>query len=437
VPDLHPVGRLREPSVSAAVLDNGLRVLAARKPGAPVIELRLRIPFAANGSRYAARAELLAATILLGTQRRTREDVDADLATVGGVLDAAVDPQRLSVSGSVLSTGLPVLLEVLADSLTDAAYRARDVTGERDRLVELLAISSAQPSTVARLLLQQQRFGDHPAAHEMPDAGEVAAVTPASVRSLHERAVIPGGATLVLVGDLSPTRALAAVTEALGGWGRAGGPVGRLLAPPPAVTGSQLTAHQRPGAVQSQVRLSTAALERADPAYPAAQLANLVFGGYFSSRLVENIRESKGYTYSAHSSLEFWPGRAATTIAFDTANAVTAAALLETRYELGRISLVAPSDTEVESARNYALGTLANSLATQRGYASTLSWIAESGLDPSWLREHPRRLAEVTADQVAEAAATLFAPTAVTGVVVGDLEVLAAGLHSLGGVMLP
>jgi len=110
--------------------------------------------------------------------------------------------------------------------------------------------------------------------------------------------------------------------------------------------------------------------------------------------------------------------------------------LLEARYELGRLALGPPSEKEVESARNYALGTLATSLATQAGYASTLSSLAGLGLDVEWLREHPARLAAVTVDEVARVAGSLLAPSAFTGVVVGDLESIGASLAVLGEVDL-
>ena len=69
---------------------------------------------------------------------------------------------------------------------------------------------------------------------------------------------------------------------------------------------------------------------------------------------------------------------------------------METRYELGKLSLLPPTAAEVESARNYALGTLATSLSTQSGLASTLSMLAGLGLDETWLRDHPAHLAAVT-----------------------------------------
>lgn len=435
VPPMTLTTRTRAPSVSRVALDSGLTVVAVRKPRSPLVELRLRVPFAGTTRLHSARAEMLVATMLLGTDARDREQVDADLALVGGHLDASVDPQRLMISGSVLATGLPVLLEVLADCLTGAAYRRADVVGERERLVEHLAIAATQPSTVAHRFLQQRRFGEHPAAWDIPEAELVAGVGPAALRGLHTRAVVPRGSTLVLVGDLSPTKAISAVADALAGWTSASDVTARTLRTPPVIIGDDLLAHHRDGAVQSQIRLSAAAVPRTDPGYPAHQIANLVYGGYFSSRLVENIREDKGYTYSARSALEFWPDSAAVSVAFDTTTPSTAPALLEARYELGRISLVPPSADEVESARNYALGTLATSLSTQSGLASTLSMLAGLGLDETWLRDHPARLAALGVDDVAAAAASMLAPAGFTGVVVGDLAVLEPALQGLGNVI--
>jgi zinc protease len=185
------------------------------------------------------------------------------------------------------------------------------------------------------------------------------------------------------------------------------------------------------------LRLSARAIPRTDPRYPALQMANLAYGGYFSSRLVENIREDKGYTYHARSSIEFTPSGASLLLDADTASGVTAAALWEVRYELGRFGLVPPTESEVDSVRQYAIGSLLTATSSQAGLASQLAAIAALGLDVDWLRAHPARLAAVTIEQVADAALEFFAPTAFTGVVVGDADVLSRQLAAIGGVELP
>ncbi|RJQ69099.1 insulinase family protein [Pseudonocardiaceae bacterium YIM PH 21723] len=417
------------------VLANGLRVIAVRRTSVPMVELRMHIPFAGDAADHGAVSELLASTLLTGTARRNRVRFSTDLAKVGGDLSASVDPERLYLSGSALVEGTETLLDVLADAITGAVYPDGEIDRERDRLVERIAMARAQPRVIAREALQKHRYADHPFTKEVPEAAEVAQVTATQVRDLHARAMSPRGSVLVLVGDVDPAQAVAALEKALGGWTN-DTPAHRLPALP-VVSGGDLLLVHRPGAVQSQLRLSAQAIPRTDPRYPALQLANLVFGGYFSSRLVENIREDKGYTYSTNSSFEFTPGNATLLIDADTASEVTAAALLEARYELGRLALVPPTEQEVDSARQYAIGSLLITTSSQSGLASTLLAFAGVDIDPQWLREHPDRLRAVTTEQVAAAALEFFAPVNFTGVVVGDADLLTPSLSALGGVQLP
>ena len=423
------------PDVVSAVLDSGLRVLVARRPSVPLVDLRLRVPFAGDESDHPAAAELFTATLLAGTGRRDRVAIDDELALVGADLSVSVDPERLLVAGSALADGLPAVLEVLADVLTGATHPEAEVARERERLIERITVARAQPRTIAREALQRRRFDDHPIAREMPTVEQVAAVGVDRVRALQSTALVPRGATLTLVGDLDPAAAIGNVERLLGGW--TGEVPARVLGPPPPVEAGDLLLVHRPGSVQSQLRLTAPALPRDDPRYAAVQLANLVFGGYFSSRWMENVREDKGYTYGAHSGIEFIPGGALLGVETDVASDVTAAALLETRYELGRLSAVPPSAEEVEAARRYAVGSLLISLDSQGGLASTLSALAAVGLDVEWLRMHPARLEAVTVDEVAAAALEFFAPTAFTGVIVGDVDVIGARVRALGAVAGP
>jgi zinc protease len=416
-------------------LPSGLRVIAVARPTVPTVELRLRIPFAGEEPTRPARAELVASALVTGTALRSRVEIDDELAAIGGELGASVDPERLLISGNGLAAALPTLLEVLADLLTSAAYPDVDFERERQRMVDRITVARSSPRTIAREALQRRRYGDHPVTHELPLASDVAGVESSDARELHRAAVLPRGSTLVLVGDLDPERTIEQVGDALGGWSSSGQAV--ELPPLPVLTGRDLLLVDWPGAVQSQLRLSCAAVPRTDERYPAVQLTNLVLGGYFSSRLVENIREDKGYTYSAASYLEFSPSGATLLVETDVATDVTAPALLEIRYELARLSAVPPSAAEIESARRYAIGSLLISLDSQPGLAGTLAALSGVGLDAGWLATHPARLEAVTPEQVAAAAAEFFTPTAFTGVVVGDASSVSAKLRALGGVELP
>ncbi|MCW2623271.1 MAG: peptidase domain protein [Frankiales bacterium] len=420
IPALGKPRTARLPSVAETTLPNGLRVLAVRRPGVPLVELRLRIPFAGKGDTHAAKAQLLGDTLLSGTEARSAERIAIDLQGLGGSLSASADSDRLAFGGSVLSRGLPGLLALLGEVLTSATYPKREVDGERDRLVQELAIYRSQPGVIAREALLHRMYGDHPYGRELPTAEAVEAVKAVALRTLHHKRVAPAGSVLVLVGDLSPARALASVEKALGDWDATS--TAQEAPPLPAPPGGPALLVDRPGAVQTSIRLAGTAPHRTHPDQPAVTLANLVFGGYFSSRWVANIREDKGYTYSPHSGVEHPPAGSRLTLATDVATEVTAPALVETWYELGRLVSLPVSQAELDQARRYSIGSLALSTASQAGLASTLSVLAASGLGVEWLRDHPARLAAVTVDDVLEAAGRYFSPVSLTAVLVGDAD---------------
>jgi predicted Zn-dependent peptidase len=285
---------------------------------------------------------------------------------------------------------------------------------------------------IARTALAARRYGEHPYAIQLPDAELVAAVDGTALRGVHRDRVLPAGSTLVLVGDLDPQAATDAVGAALAGWSASG----HAVEAPPAheLRPAGIEIVDRPGAVQSNVRLGGPGPARTDPDLAAVRLANMIFGGYFSSRLVENIRERRGYTYSPRSSVDHLTAGSSFLVEADVATEVTAPALLETWYELGRMALVPVTDAELDGARRYVLGSMALATATHAGLASTLSALVGSGLPVDWLAEHQRDLAAVTVDQVLEASRRYLAASALTTVVVGDAGRVAESLGALAPV---
>jgi zinc protease len=429
VPALTKPRKPKKLTVTERVAANGLRVIVVRKPGVPLAEVRLRLPFASARASHPARAALLSDSMLTGAAGFDRAGLAAAVQALGGDISVGVDADRLMVAGNVLATNLPSLLGLLATVLNDASYPDDEVATERDRLVERLSMARSRSSVVAGEALGARMWGDHPYARDLPQPDAVAATTSAQVRKMHADLVRPNRGVLVIVGDVSANRTLDQVDAALAGWTGVA-PKGRVPALPTAEPDSLLVV-DRPGSVQSSIRMGAAAVPRADERYPALQLANLIFGGYFSSRWTENIREDKGYTYGPHSRIDHNVLGSSLMFDVEVATEVTGPALLETLYELGKIASLPVTEAEVDSVRQYAIGTLALSTATQAGLASTLSALAAFGLGLDWIIEHPRRLAAVGVEEVSVAAAEFFAPARLTSVVVGDADLITAPLAKL------
>jgi zinc protease len=435
VPGLGPAPKVKQPTATERELGNGLRAIAVRRPGVPLVELRLRVPFGGTAASHPARASLLGETMLTGTQRYSQVELAEAVQALGAYLSVSVDADRLLISGAVLRPGLPALLDIVGEIVTAATYPGGEVSLERDRMVENLAVARAQPSVLAREALRRRLYGDHPYAHEIPEPDAVGAVTPAQLRRLHADRITPAGATLVLVGDITPARALDRIEAVLAGWQPSG--KARALPRLPALVPQPTLLVHRAGSVQSSIRIGGSAPGRAEEDYPALHLANYVFGGYFSSRLVENIREDKGYTYSPHSRIEHAVAGSGLVVEADVATEVTAPALLEIGYELGRIATLPVSQQELDDVRQYAIGTLALAIATQAGLASMLSALAGTGLGLDWLRSYPARLAGVTRQDAFEAAQRWLAPARLTTVLLGDTDEIASQVGVLGQVELP
>ena len=434
-----PLGEPRPQPVPVAqetTLANGLRVVVVPRPGVPLIELRLRVPFAAADAPAAraltAHSSLLSGAVLLGTANHDQTGIAELLQSHGAELSVSADPDRLLFATTLLTSGLEPVLSLLAELLTDATYPDDGVVGERDRVAERIAIARSQPGVIARTALAARRYGEHPYAIQLPDAELVAAVDGTALRTVHRERILPAGSTLVLVGDLDPQAATDAVDRALTGWSGTGH---AIEAPPAAeLRPAGIEVVDRPGAVQSNVRLGGPAPGRTAPDLAAVRLANMIFGGYFSSRLVENIRERRGYTYSPRSSVDHQTAGSSFLVEADVATDVTGPALLETWYELGRMALVPVTDAELDGARRYVLGSMALATATHAGLASTLSALVGAGLPVDWLAEHQRDLAAVTVEEVREASRRYLATSGLTTVVVGDAGQIAESLGALAPV---
>jgi predicted Zn-dependent peptidase len=436
-PEVPAVGRFRPtklPSVAERTLGSGLRVLAVRKPGIPLVQARLILPAPRPGAGEADRARqlVLAETLLSGTKRRGSVELAEALQRIGAALAVQVDSEEVRLHGSTLAPSLAEFLGLVGEVLTEPAFPNDEVAIERVRKAQEVELRRAEPAVVARAAFRRRLYGPHPYAGGLPEPAVVAQVRAADLRRYFTARVTARGGFLVLVGDLRPAKALDVAEGALGAW--AGAPGTRALPPLPAIEPGPILLVDRPGAAQSNVRIGGPALTRLDPGLPALQLANMIFGGYFSSRLVENIRERNGYTYSPRSWIEHEPLGSVLNISADVGTDVTAPALLETRYELGRMATIPVGQDELDSARRYLIGTTALSTQTQSGLADYLVALSVAGVGLGYLRDLPRRLEAVTVADVRASAAEYLAPARLPTVVVGDAAAVRRGLETLDAV---
>jgi len=435
IPEVAPPSAMKVPAPRERVLANGLSVWAVRRPGIPLVQLRMVLPTsrARVPATDRARQRLLARTLLAGTKDRGQSEIAATLQGLGGGLAAGADAEDLSLSGSALAMNLVALLEVVRDVLGGATFPEAEVVTERSRVRQELALAASQPGTLARTAVIAQVFGRHPYGDPLPTSEQVAKVTRNQLAAYMADRVGPAGGHLVLVGDQPAARLLDAAETTLGTW-TSGVPAEPLPATP-AFTPGPIVLVDRPGSVQTSIRLAGPALPRRHADAAALALALTILGGSFSSRLNANLREDKGWTYSPHAGVDHLQVASLVTVAAEVATEVTAASLVEIAYELGRMATLPVTAEELDAARRYRTGSAALSLQTQSGLASQLVLLASNGLDVAWLRAAPGRYAKVTAEDILRVSRSHLAPGRLVTVLVGDAGRIRDEVEALGRVI--
>ena len=147
-------------------------------------------------------------------------------------------------------------------------------------------------------MFRQALFGDHPYARTSETEASLKLIDRAKIAAFHAAHYRPNNAFLLVVGDVDPDATFAAVEKAFGGWARGDVPQAVVRRRRRALSGRHVYFVQRPNSVQSSIALGNVAIKRSDPRWYELTLANTIYGGAFNSRIVRNIREEKGYTYS-------------------------------------------------------------------------------------------------------------------------------------------
>ncbi len=430
-PSVAPLKAPRKLKVDETTLEGGLQALTVRRSEVPLVEVRLVFPMSGRQMSRPAYPLVASESLLAGTPRHDRIELAEAVGRLGGNLGASASGDSFVLHGSAFAARYRQLLQLMAEVLTEASYPPEEVEGDRSRSADEITLMLSRPETVAAEALGRQLYGRHPYGTPLPRPDEVRAVTAARLRRLHASLLRPAGAHLVAVGDLTTKRATGTASEVLGAW-LAGGPSSRSELPKlPRIERGPLGLVHRPQAVQSNLRIAGSMPSRLDPDWPAVATAVAVLGGMFTSRIVENLRERNGYTYSPYAVVRHMRAGSTGTIGADVSTDVTAAALVEARYEVARLATGGITEAELEAARRYLVGSFLFQTATQAGLASTLGALAAAGVDPGYLSSHPARLAKVTRQEVGEAARRYFSPSRLTTVIVGDADRVADRLADL------
>ena len=249
------------------------------------------------------------------------------------------------------------------------------------------------------------------------------------LRTYYQSSFKPNNSTLIVVGDVKPDQIERRINALFGGWQR--GEVQPLTyADPPKAGSTTIYLIDKPGAAQSSFRIGSVGVPRSTKDYFALSVMNTILGGSFTSRLNQNLRETRGYTYGASSRFDMRRAAGPFTAAAEIVAAKTDSALIEFMKELNGIRQIVPPD-ELSRAKRYMQLQLPGNFETTQQIANALIPVALYDLPLDYYNNYVQNIEAVTQADVARVAQQYINPGSLAVVIVGDRKAIEQGLKSV------
>jgi zinc protease len=354
-----------------------------------------------------------------GTAKRASRQIEEDLRRIGADLSSSAGADTSAISFAGLSDFADPLLGMVDELARQAAFPEAEFERERRQKLEEVKLERTQPGFLAGERLRKVLFGAHPYAQVSPSEEQVAAYKRNDLLGVYRDFYTPENALLLLVGDFLPDAMLNAAERVFGTW-QGKKPETKPSAAPANPRGRRVHLVHLPGAVQTQILAGCHAITRKHPDWVKLGLTNSLYGGAFNSRLVMNIREDKGYTYSPRSGVNAYRQHGYFSVSAAVRNDVVAASLTEIFYEMDKLRSVPVPESELADAQNYLSGIFSMGLATQNGLLSQIAVVALNELPEDYLETYRQKVRALTPGDLLETARKYLDSANMQIMIVGD-----------------
>lgn len=367
-------------------------------------------------------ADLTGEMLREGTKTKTAEQVDAAFAAMGGRLNVSVTSDQTFVSADVLSEHAADAARLLAEVVTSPRLPESELARLKNDTLRRLAIGKTQPQQLALERFRKTLYGDHPYGRVFPTEAMVQKYSIADVQKFYADNFGAQRTRVYVAGKFDPAKVKAAVTQGFSAWTKGPAPLVNIPKPKAA---RALELVEKPGAVQSTLYIGLPTIDPSNPDYVPFQVMHAMLGGSFISRITQNIRESKGYTYSPFAQVSARYRDAYWVEVADVTTAVTGPSLKEIFGEIDGLRNQAPSAEEVQRIQRYLSGVFVLQNSSRGGLINQLNLVDLHGLGDDFLRTYVQKINAVTPADVQRLAKQYIDPARMTIVVVGDKEKIA------------
>ncbi len=438
----------REPNFTPPIpqrgkLPNGLNIVVVEKRDLPIVAfgLVLNAGAATDPTALPGLSGFTAQLLEEGTTRRSSQDIARAFEFIGARLNT--DPRReyTLLSSETLSKHWPTALDLVAELVQEPTFPEHELDRVRREHLTDLRRAKDDAGAVAERIMPGLVFG-RTSGYGHPISGTeeaIQALSRTDVLAQFQQHYSPVSATLLVAGDVTLAEVLSRAESAFGGWRapvaseRPAGAVANGHAVEPGAPPATIYLVDRPGAAQSVIRAGHLTVPRQHPDYHGLTLVNYAFGGQFSARLNQNLRQDKGYSYGYHSGVSWYRGPSMLSAGGSVQTAVTKESVRETLHEFQDIHGGRPlSAEELESAKTGMLRSYPASFEQPGQVLGQLLNLVVHDLPNDYFRTVSAQVAAVSLADARRVASQRIDPGQLRVLVVGDRQVVEPGLRELG-----
>ena len=428
-----PAREVKFPPYQINTLPNGLQVVAVSHHEQPAVTLRLivRAGAAQDPADRPGLAALAGSLLDQGTTTKTAEQVAQAIDSIGGAMGVGAGSDLSYINVAVMRDSLAVGLDLLADVARNPAFAPEEIERQRQQVASSMKVSYEDPDYIAGTVFDRLVYGFHP--YGKPDLGtpgSLAAITRADMLAFHKRWFGANNAILAIVGDVTAEKAFAEAQRAFGNWAKVEVAGTKLADMPPPTR--RVVVVDRPGAVQTEIRVGHVGLPRKHKDFLALDLAMKILGGEGGNRLHRVLRSDRGLTYGAEATVHALRDAGDLVASTDTRSDTTAEALRLIVDEFSKIRRERVHERELADAQAYLTGSFPLTIETPGAIALQVLNAVFFGLDLEELQTYRERVNNITPEDIQRVAQQYLHPDRLSIVLVGDANVFAKQLPAVG-----
>lgn len=375
------------------------------------------------GTRYEEKplsASICVNMLREGTENYTAEEIAETVDFYGAQIAPGLSKDRAEVTLLCQGKHLEKLIDIFTDVFMTPNFPEDKLALYKNRSRSTLAVNLDKVDFQCRLLFSKLMFGGTPYQDrfELSDYDDIES---ADLKKFFDDRFDLTEAYCVISGK-NTKDASELLSEALAKKATHKSPTPSIVEPVEWIYKRGESRDKKPGAVQTAIRMGAPALFRTHDDYPALFIANVALGGYFGSRLMQNIREEKGYTYGIGSGINSLEQASYLSISTQVGADFTQATIDEINKELLNISTKPLGDDEFELIQHYVTGNFLKQFDGPFAIADRLKAILSNNLPASWYADFATNIFKLNTEEILRVAGEYLHPDLFTLAVFGEFE---------------